>query len=240
MSPSLAEPAAGEQPAPGGNARGFCLVRDPHSGHLGLAAAHRPDWKPVAIDWLGPEQRSRIRSGRRQLLARAAGLHRRADASVLDATGGLGRDAFTLAALGANVLLAERQPLVVELLRDAQRRAFESPDTALRVAAERLRIVGTDALEVTRGQGPFDTVYLDPMYPDDGKTALPQKEMQLLRDLSGDDLDADVLLIHACMLAPRVAVKRPLKAQWLGDRAPQTVLKGTQARFDLYLASTWL
>lgn len=232
----MAEPGAGERQAPGGNARGFCFVRDPRNGHLGLAAEHRPDWKPVSIDWLGPEQRSRIRSGRRQLLARAVGLHRRPTATVLDATGGLGRDAFTLAALGASVLLAERQPLVVELLRDAQQRAFESTDPLLRAAAERLRIVGTDALHVMRHQGPFDAAYLDPMYPDDGKTALPQKEMQLLRDLSGDDLDAAELLIHACTLAPRVAVKRPLKGQWLGGRAPQSVLSGTQARFDLYLA----
>lgn len=219
---------------PGGDARGFSLVQR-EDGALGLCAEHHSDWTPVVIDWLGPEQRSRIRGGKRQPLARAAGLHRKANASVLDATGGLGRDAFTLAALGAHVTLAERQPLVVELLRDAQRRVRMGGDAALVEAADRLHIVGSDALDVGVAQGPFDTVYLDPMYPEDGKSALPQKEMQLLRELAGDDLDATQLLTHARTLAPRVAVKRPAKAVWLGGLKPNGVIEGTQARFDLYL-----
>lgn len=156
---------------------------------------------------------------------------------MLDATGGLGRDAFTLAALGAEVVLVERQPLVVELLRDAQRRARLSTDAAIVEAADRLRIVGSDALDIDATQGPFDAAYLDPMYPDDGKAALPQKEMQMLRELAGDDLDADRLLEHVRRLARRVAVKRPSKAPPLAGARPDATLPGTQARFDLYLAA---
>ena len=219
---------------PGGDARGFSL--EPVNDGLALRAEHRPDWKPLLIDWASAEQRSRIRAGRRQLLARAVGLHLKRDARVLDATGGLGRDAFTLAALGATVVLVERQPLIVELLRDAQRRVRLLPDTMLVEAADRLFIVGSDALDVNASQGPFDAAYLDPMYPDDGKTALPQKQMQMLRDLAGDDLDADRLLAHASTLAPRVAVKRPLKAPPLAGARPNAILEGTQARFDLYLS----
>jgi 16S rRNA (guanine1516-N2)-methyltransferase len=204
---------------------------------LALRAAHRPDWKPVSIDWLDAGMRSRIRAGRRQLLARALGLHRRPGLHVLDATGGLGRDAFTLAALGARVTVAERQPMTVELLRDAQRRVRQAPQTTWVEAADRLLIVGSDARDIRPGQGPFDAVYLDPMYPDDGKSALPQKQMQLLRELSGDDLDAVELLDHALHLASRVAVKRPLKAPTLGGRAPHVELRGTQARFDVYLTT---
>lgn len=229
-----AEPDPVQGTTPGGDARGFSLVADA-DGRVGLCAEHRPDWKPVIVDWCAAEQRSRIRSGKRQPLARAVGLHLKPAACVLDATGGLGRDAFTLAALGAQVVLAERQPLVVELLRDAQRRARLSPDPTTVDAADRLRIVGSDALEVNAAQGPFDAAYLDPMYPDDGKSALPQKEMQLLRELAGDDLDADALFMHVRGLAPRVAVKRPLKAPWLAGARPDAVLEGTQARFDLYL-----
>ncbi|MGQ0700958.1 MAG: class I SAM-dependent methyltransferase [Panacagrimonas sp.] len=235
MPPRSAEILSGDEPTPGGDSRGFSLLVDPLSGQLGLCALHRPDWKPVCIDWFGAEMRSRIRAGRRQLLARAVGLHRHPGAAVLDATGGLGRDAFTLAALGANVMLVERQPLVVELLRDAQQRARQAEDSRVREAADRLRIIGSDALDVGADQGPFDAVYLDPMYPGDGKSALPQKQMQLLRELSGDDLDASELLAHARRLAWRVAVKRPLKAEWLGGAKPDAVLEGTQARFDLYL-----
>jgi 16S rRNA (guanine1516-N2)-methyltransferase len=221
---------------PGGDARGFfCL--ESIDGRVALRATHRPDWKPLVIDWESAAQRSRIRSGRRQPLARAVGLHLKPAACVLDATGGLGRDAFTLAALGAEVVLAERQPLIVELLRDAQRRARLSGDTMIVEAADRLRIVGSDSLDIGAVQGPFDAAYLDPMYPDDGKAALPQKEMQMLRDLAGDDLDAERLLMHVRRLAPRVAVKRPSKAPPLADARPDAVLGGTQARFDLYLCA---
>lgn len=202
---------------------------------LAIRASHRPQWKPLSIDWTGAELRSRIRAGCRQPLARALGLHRRPRACVLDATGGLGRDAFTLAALGATVVLVERQPMTVELLRDAQRRARLSADARHAEAADRLRIVGSDAFDVDGTQGPFDAVYLDPMYPEEGRRALPQKEMQLLRELAGDDGDADALLRHAQGLAPRVAVKRPSKAPWLDAQKPDAVIEGTQARFDLYL-----
>jgi 16S rRNA (guanine1516-N2)-methyltransferase len=222
--------------APGGDARGFfCL--ESIDGRVALRATHRPDWKPLVIDWESAAQRSRIRSGRRQPLARAVGLHLKPAACVLDATGGLGRDAFTLAALGAEVVLAERQPLIVELLRDAQRRARLSGDAMIVEAADRLRIVGSDSLDIGAVQGPFDAAYLDPMYPDDGKAALPQKEMQMLRELAGDDLDAERLLMHVRRLAPRVAVKRPSKAPPLADARPDAVLGGTQARFDLYLCA---
>lgn len=209
---------------------------EPENGFVGLRAEHRPDWNPVVADWLSAEMRSRIRAGRRQLLSRAVGLPRRPGLRLLDATGGLGRDAFTLAALGAQVTLVERQPLVVALLRDAQRRARAAPEAYLREAADRVSVVGSDALDLGADQGPFDSVFLDPMYPDDGKSALPQKEMQLLRDLAGDDPDAAELLAHARALAPRVAVKRPSRSVWLGGEKPDAVIEGTQARFDVYLA----
>ena len=222
--------------APGGDARGFfCL--ESIDGRVALRASHRPDWKPLVIDWETPSQRSRIRAGRRQPLARAVGLHLKPATRVLDATGGLGRDAFTLAALGAQVVLAERQPLIVELLRDAQRRARLSSDASIAAAADRLQIVGSDALDLSAVQGGFDAAYLDPMYPDDGKAALPQKQMQMLRALAGDDLDADRLLAHVRRLAPRVAVKRPSKAPALAGTRPDAVLEGTQARFDLYVSA---
>ena len=205
---------------------------------MALRATHRPDWKPLVIDWEAPAQRSRIRAGRRQALARAVGLHLNRKARVLDATGGLGRDAFTLAALGAEVVVVERQPLVIEMLRDAQRRARQSTDAAIVEAADRLRIVGSDVLDVDATQGPFDAAYLDPMYPDDGKAALPQKEMQMLRELAGDDLDADRVFEHVRRLARRVAVKRPSKAPPLAGARPDATIPGTQARFDLYLCAS--
>ena len=82
----------------------------------------------------------------------------------------------------------------------------------------------------------FDVVHLDPMYPDDGKAALPSKEMQILRDLTGGDADADALLAPARLAAKhRVVVKRPSKAPPLAGVEPSLRFEGTQLRFDVYL-----
>lgn len=210
----------------------FVLLQTP-SG-LGLCARHRPDWTPLVADWCSPEQRRRIAGGKRQLLVRAVGLHRHPGMRVLDATGGLGRDAFTLAALGARVTLTERQPLVCALLRDAQTRALADPACAAAAARIEIREIDAAALSASEFSG-FDAAHLDPMYPDDGKSALPQKGMQMLRELAGDDLDADALLGHLAAQIRRVAVKRPLRASWLADTEPDVSIEGTQARFDIYL-----
>lgn len=212
----------------------FALVT--HEGRLAIEARHRPDWKPVVADWASAEMRRRIAMGRRQLLARAVGLPRRPGLHVVDATAGLGRDGFTLAALGARVTMIERQPLVVALLRDAHARVRDGADAVLREAAARVEIVEADAAQLL-GSGLLsaDAIYLDPMYAGEGRRALPQKEMQLLRELNGGDPDAALLLQIARHRAPRVAVKRPLKSPWLDESKPQAVIEGTQARFDVYI-----
>ena len=164
-------------------------------------------------------------------------MHKKHDIHVVDATAGLGRDGFTLAALGATVSLIERQPMMAALLRDARRRALESTLPALAAAAARVQIIEADAIHWLQGaDGIIDAVHLDPMYPDDGKTALPQKAMQMLRELTGGDADADALLDAAlASSARRIAVKRGAKAEWLGARKPAHEVSGTQARYDVYL-----
>lgn len=236
MPPRSADPALRNEPTPGLAARGFSFVLERLGDRLALRAEHRPEWSPLSADWLSAEQRRRIAAGRKQLLPRALGLHKRVDLRVLDATGGLGRDGYTLAALGARVTITERQPLVAQLLEDARQRALASADAATQAAASRVDILAVDALHLAAEQlTVFDAAHLDPMYPDDGKTALPQKGMQILRELAGDDLDAAELLAHLRRHIPRVAVKRPLRASPLGDQRPDAVNQGTQARFDLYL-----
>jgi 16S rRNA (guanine1516-N2)-methyltransferase len=134
------------------------------------------------------------------------------------------------------VTLTERNPAMIALLRDAHRRALA--DAMLADAATRIEIVQADALALLRGERCWDAIYLDPMYPDDGKTALPGKEMQILRDLTGGDPDADALLTLALEHARRrVVVKRAAHAPCLGGREPSTRLKTTQLRFDVYLTS---
>ena len=230
----MAEPAQdlnGKAP----DRRGFSFVlrqnNDEPDQRLELHARHHPRFGPVFTDWLSAEMYRRVAAGKRQLLARAVGLNKRASLRVLDATGGLGRDAWTLAALGADVTLAERNETLFTLLQDGHRRAvLIEPEIA-----QRLLLVRADAHVLL--QQSWDVVHLDPMFPHAGKTALPQKELQILRELCGDDTDADSLLAPALAAARRVAVKRPLSAPALANRKPRATLKGTQMRYDIYLAS---
>ncbi len=225
---------------PDGDARGFSFALEFDTSvtpvRLSLRALHRVGFGSISIDWAQPELQRRIAAGKRQPLARAVGLHKpqTRPLRILDATAGLGRDGYTLAALGAEVTLAERNATVVELLRDAHRRALADP--AQCSVAARIDILAVDAAEVLDGARAWDVIYLDPMYPDDGKRALPSKEMQILRDLNGGDDDADALLAPALNAAlGRVVVKRPAKAPHLADRAPSMSLNSTQLRFDVYI-----
>ncbi|MGB0956649.1 MAG: class I SAM-dependent methyltransferase [Panacagrimonas sp.] len=198
----------------------------------------QPQWKPVYADWLDRDIRRRIAAGRRQHLSRALGLHNRPHATIIDATGGMGRDALVLAALGARLHLLERNATVFELLRDAQQRALCTDQADLRAAAKRIELIHVDARQWlgahTRNE---HRIYLDPMYPQHAKNALPQKSMQVLRAVCGDNQDADELL-HAALATPasRVVVKRPSTAPHLGAAKPDASIKATQTRFDLYFA----
>jgi 16S rRNA (guanine1516-N2)-methyltransferase len=234
--PASSDPAITAEQTLGSDARGFSFALEENQGRLELRALHRPDYGAIWIDWGSQELRRRIAGGRKQLMARALGLAKQPGLHILDATGGLGRDAFTLAALGARVTLVERQPQIAALLADAHRRALADPGLA--EAAARIELRQGQALALL-GEGRWDSIYLDPMYPHGAnKTALPQKEMQIFRDLAGADMDADSLLEPALAAARlRVAVKRPLKAPWLAGRKPGLDFRGTQARFDVYLVS---
>ena len=214
-------------------AQGFSFALEEMQGRLQLRALHRPDYGAIVADWLSAETQRRIAGGRKQLLARAVGLNKNPDLNVLDATAGLGRDGYTLAALGASVTMAERHPQIAALLQDARRRTLLDEQAA--PIAQRISLPGFDAAQAF-ASGRWDVVYLDPMYPHTGKTALPQKEMQIFRDLTAGDPDADALLEPALVCArKRVVVKRPAKAPWLARRKPSLEMKGTQARYDIYL-----
>lgn len=224
-----------ETETPDGDARGFSFALSRDAGdRLCLRAGHHPQYGAILADWLATDLKRRIAAGRRQPLARALGMHKKPALRVIDATGGLGRDAFTLAALGAEILLIERHPQVFALLQDAQARAAADPDAC--AAAARITLIQADAVTwLTAHPDGFDAIYLDPMYPEDGKAALPSKEMQILRELTGGDADADLLLLTARATGRRVAVKRPRQAPPLAQHRPDAESRSTQLRFDIYL-----
>jgi 16S rRNA (guanine1516-N2)-methyltransferase len=179
----------------------------------------------------GPTAWRLRQAGRRQPLGRALGLKPGTDTHVIDATAGLGRDGMVLANLGCRVTLIERSPIVALLLRDALQRTAP-PDLR-----ERVQVEEADArrylLSLTT---PPDAVYLDPMYPERGKSALVKKEMRILRELVGKDPDAAELLDAALACgARRVAVKRPRGAPIVDGPAPSHSIEAPNTRYDVYL-----
>lgn len=169
----------------------------------------------------------RLAAGRRQLIARAVGLHRQRDLRVLDATAGFGRDAILLAALGAEVDCCERHATVYAKLCAAVAHLPEEIAARVRCHAIEARTVLAD--------GHWDVIYLDPMYAPTGKQALPRAAAQALRELVGEDRDADALLAPARAAAlRRVVVKRALRAPALAGTRPMQSLRGNSIRFDLY------
>ena len=182
--------------------------------------------------------RRRFGGGRGQPLARAVGLKANTAPTVIDATAGLGRDAFVLASLGCTVSLLERSPIIAALLRDGLARAARDREIGLWVR-QRLHLLGADSRDylpkLLAEQRP-DVVYLDPMYPHRQKTALVKKELRLLRALVGDDQDAASLLATALVCARRrVVVKRPRRAPTLSGLTPDFQSCAPNTRFDIYL-----
>jgi 16S rRNA (guanine1516-N2)-methyltransferase len=192
---------------------------------------------PVRVDFVSGAlaHRRQFGGGSGQMIARAVGLQPGVRPVVLDATAGLGRDAFVLAGLGCEVTLIERQPLIAALLEDGLRRARDDAGTAPVAARMHLREGDAVALmRAWRGAAP-QVVYLDPMFPHRDKSTLVKKEMRMFRPLVGDDDDAPALLAAALALAShRVVVKRPRKAPALGGVAPGYALEGKSSRFDVY------
>ncbi len=195
---------------------------------------------PVYVDLLSGTvaHRRRFGGGRNQPLARAVGLKGNASPSVIDATAGLGGDAFVLAGLGCTVRLVERSPIIAALLRDGLRRARQDPDIG-RLVTERLTLELADSQTFLQRLPPEqqpEVIYLDPMYPQRRKTALTSKEMRLLRQVAGTDPDASELLETALACARRrVVVKRPRLAPTLIGPPPTLHIIAPNTRFDVYL-----
>ena len=193
---------------------------------------------PVCVDFVaGRAGFRRQNAGRRgEDVARAVGLGRGCE-RVVDATAGLGRDAFMLAWLGAQVIALERSPVIAALLADGLRRAVIHRATRA-VAVDRIHLVVADAEDWLSGlprTARPDVVFLDPMFPPRKKTARVKKEMQLFQALLGPDTGSDALLAVARRVATRrVVVKRPVHAPPLGPE-PSLVISGRSTRFDVYL-----
>jgi 16S rRNA (guanine1516-N2)-methyltransferase len=191
---------------------------------------------PVTASFIGgkTEHRRQFGGGKGQLIAKAVGLNLGVVPEVLDASAGLGRDAFVLASLGCKLTLLERSPVIAELLFCALE---EARGTEIDEIVSRMQLISANSTEWLNGQSDAvsDVIYLDPMYPHREKSSLVKKEMRLFQALVGEDLDDAELLNAALQKARyRVVVKRPRKGFAIEGVTPSYQLMGKSCRYDIY------
>jgi hypothetical protein len=185
---------------------------------LQLFSGH--DGKPAVVCDEEIERRATFSSE----LARACGVTRSRQPSVLDALAGWGVDGMSLAALGSSLVMVEQNDAMWALL-----------DSFLaRRPGQRPELIHDDAWAVLDGSRLFDVVYLDPMYARRRKGALPGKAMQLLALVCGPDQRsaADWIDRARSCAAGRVVLKRRLRDPLVGR--PDWQIKGHSVRYDVY------
>ena len=183
-------------------------------------------------------RRQQQKQQKQEMLVRAVGFKPDNVPDVLDATGGLGRDSFILAAAGCRVQVFEQHPVIAALLADGLQHALAHSETS--DIARRIRLINGDSVTALQNMQQIgqkvDVVYLDPMFPGRRKSALVKKELQMLQMLATEDQSGEQLMKAAFGAATkRVVVKRPVKAPCLGDRSPSHSLTGKTIRFDVYI-----
>lgn len=170
--------------------------------------------------------------------------------SVFDATAGLARDAWLMAAAGYRVDAVERVGVLSTML--GQSLAW-NPQSDI---AEKLSISTGDSLQMMAesADSKYDIVYLDPMYESGLKsTAAVKNEMFFLRQLShwfkaeqdgavhtpetrcgSTDQPLRLLELARCVAKRKVVVKRAPKAPFLAEVEPASSLTAKAVRFDIY------
>jgi 16S rRNA (guanine1516-N2)-methyltransferase len=197
-----------------------------------------PELPPMVIDFVSGKLAYRRKYGHAggEAISKAVGIKGGHRPNIVDATAGLGRDAFVLATMGCRVHMIERSHVIATLLEDGVRRAEQDEKIGL-LMKEKLSLTCGDSRQEL-GHVPFepDVIYLDPMFPPKDKSALVKKEMRILHEIVGQDEDADELLkVSLTMATKRVVVKRPAYAHYLAGIKPQTSIKTKNHRFDIYL-----
>jgi 16S rRNA (guanine1516-N2)-methyltransferase len=187
----------------------------------------------VTLDFTRKKMQRRLQSfGKSDLLVKAIGRDNKKPRTIVDATAGLGKEAFLLASRGHAVTLIERSPVLATLLNDAMVRAKAHPP--LKKILSNMTLLNEDSLTYLKTITPKpDIIYLDPMFPERKKSALVKKDMQLLQRLLSHDDNANALLTVALQNAThRVVLKRPRHAPII--QPPDLQYLGKAHRFDVF------
>lgn len=214
------------------------------NGCLSLYHIDQPQ-SVINVDFSSPAMRYRRQQAvRQQAVVKAAGKKDTSTdqkATLIDATAGLGVDAFLLASAGWQVLMIEQSPVIHALLADGLQRAraeaqSAAADASFTATIDRLALAACrDSRDVLAEVDAVDVVYLDPMFPPRKKSAQVKKERWLLQQLHDENAEGKDLLEVARQCARKVVVKRPAYAEPLDGVKPSSALTGKTSRFDIYV-----
>ena len=173
--------------------------------------------------------------GRGQNLAKAVGMKSNKNRTIIDATAGLGYDAFILASLGANVTLIERSKIMYNLLQEgiSEAKSFGGEISGI---ISRMNLIFGDSKFILPDLLP-EVILIDTMYKDRKKTALVKNDMRLVRDIVGSDSDYIQLIDVALNQASnRVVIKQPRYADQINNIKPYShQILGKTIRYDVYM-----
>ncbi len=191
----------------------------------------------LVVDFVGGAVAHRFRfgGGRGQALPKAIGMKSRNSPSVIDATAGLGRDAFLLASLGSEVTMIERSDEMHRLLAEGMERARAAGGEVAEVIA-RMTLLHGDA-KALLPELSAEVVLVDPMHPPRKNSALVKKDMRLIRQIVGTDEDSvDLMRVALECASKRVVLKWPQKADPMqGIRASSHQITGKSTRYDVFM-----
>jgi 16S rRNA (guanine1516-N2)-methyltransferase len=173
--------------------------------------------------------------GRGQNLAKAVGFKFNKNRTIIDATAGLGYDAFILASLGANVTLIERSEKIYDLLKAAISEAKLYGGEISKIV-NRMNLLFGDSKDILPNIAP-EVILIDTMYKDRKKSALVKNDMRLVREVVGSDSD-HVELINVALnnASKRVVIKQPRYAETLDNiKGCSHQILGKTIRYDVYV-----
>ena len=173
--------------------------------------------------------------GRGQNLAKAVGFKFNKNRTIIDATAGLGYDAFILASLGANVTLIERSEKIYDLLKAAISEAKLYGGEISKIV-KRMNLLFGDSKDILPKIAP-EVILIDTMYKERKKSALVKNDMRLVREVVGSDSD-HVELINVALnnASKRVVIKQPRYAETLDNiKGCSHQILGKTIRYDVYV-----
>jgi|TARA_B110001452_G_C15088506_1_gene379765 16S rRNA (guanine1516-N2)-methyltransferase len=173
--------------------------------------------------------------GRGQNLAKAVGMKFNKNRTVVDATAGLGYDAFILASLGANVTLIERSEIIYDLLGKALTEALNFGGEVSNIV-KRMDLIFGDSKDILPKLEP-EVVLIDTMYKERKKSALVKNNMRLVREIVGPDSDY-LELVHVALnqARNRVVIKLPRYSDENKNYKPYShQILGKSIRYDVHM-----